>query len=518
MPAKPTSIPLWCTQNAANMQAPPASLIASGWLPGQPLPAAFANYSANLTGQWIAYLAAAQNSTQVVDAVQPAIRLLEGGRWSFASATSTLTWSADAFISFAGLTDAQNTLKAGSVTIPAGSVAFVQSNAPFVDQGGTTAGSTTITGLAYADQLSAGWTVSGTGIPANATIQSIDTTAKTLTLSAAATATGSGVRLVFTGSGPLTAQVADVASFAPTANTVVFARATTGECVVGVGSGQMILRPQEAKPLLGAGYLDVTRVTAGEALAAGQMVYLSVGETGFSRQTGQAYVASAAANVSQRAQVLGACLTATAAGGTARIVTQGVLPFFTGLTPGAAYYLSASGDGSITSTAPTTPFQSVVQLGIAISSTTLILAGPGSRKATLVPSGDNTNALLQVSAGTCYIPANNTAAQNVVRYGLQPGGSAGSLTYYFSAEFAGTIKAVKLFATLSSTSNWTLTTTNSTQKTSTQTSFTFSSAGIAFPRPNASLAAADIVNFTVAPAANQANGNSLLVDFTFQAT
>lgn len=62
--------------------------------------------------------------------------------------------------------------------------------------GATTSGNATITGISSTADLLVGDGVAGTGIPAGATISSL--TSNTITISANATATGSGVSLVFT--------------------------------------------------------------------------------------------------------------------------------------------------------------------------------------------------------------------------------------------------------------------------------------------------------------------------------
>ena len=61
-------------------------------------------------------------------------KLIEGGSWSFATNTipdpdePTLTWSADAYISLPGLTNARNTIPAGSVVLDPGEAAYVNLN------------------------------------------------------------------------------------------------------------------------------------------------------------------------------------------------------------------------------------------------------------------------------------------------------------------------------------------------------------------------------------------------------
>ena len=64
--------------------------------------------------------------------------------------------------------------------------------------GNTLSGSTTISGIANPDQLESGMAVTGGGIPSGATITGIDADANEISISIAASATGSGVSLEFT--------------------------------------------------------------------------------------------------------------------------------------------------------------------------------------------------------------------------------------------------------------------------------------------------------------------------------
>lgn len=65
--------------------------------------------------------------------------------------------------------------------------------------GNITTGSTLVTGLTSLGGISVGYTISGTGIPAGATVAAIDLMARTLTLSAAATATTAALAITVVG-------------------------------------------------------------------------------------------------------------------------------------------------------------------------------------------------------------------------------------------------------------------------------------------------------------------------------
>lgn len=53
------------------------------------------------------------------------IKLISGGSWSWDLGTQTLTWSSNAYVVVAGLTNASNTILGGSVVVPSGQVAYV---------------------------------------------------------------------------------------------------------------------------------------------------------------------------------------------------------------------------------------------------------------------------------------------------------------------------------------------------------------------------------------------------------
>jgi hypothetical protein len=96
-------------------------------------------------------------------------------------------------------------------------------------------------------------------------------------------------------------------------------------------------------------------------------------------------VKKAQANAAATAACIGLmATTSTAAAGSGSVMTNGVLTATTtqwdavagttgGLTKGTRYYLSAATAGIITSTAPTTVGQYVVELGIGISTTEMLL-------------------------------------------------------------------------------------------------------------------------------------------------
>lgn len=103
-----------------------------------------------------------------------------------------------------------------------------------------------------------------------------------------------------------------------------------------------------------------TSYTASGAIADAEAVYISAAST----------VALADASAESTARVIGFADGAIADTTSGDICHDGVLDGFTGLTPGARYFLSETA-GAITTTPPTSDESAVVQVGIAKSATEL---------------------------------------------------------------------------------------------------------------------------------------------------
>jgi hypothetical protein len=101
---------------------------------------------------------------------------------------------------------------------------------------------------------------------------------------------------------------------------------------------------------------------AGENLSAGDYVYINA--------SGNVLKADASAANASKAAV-GFVLTAVSNGNPATVYLEGNNDQHTGLTPGAAYFLSATTPGAPTTTAPTTAGHVVQYIGRATSSTTI---------------------------------------------------------------------------------------------------------------------------------------------------
>jgi predicted RecA/RadA family phage recombinase len=109
---------------------------------------------------------------------------------------------------------------------------------------------------------------------------------------------------------------------------------------------------------------DVKTLTNGEAtpITVGQVVYISAAST----------VKLAKADASGTSDVIGLVKAASiSAGASGAIQIDGALAGLTGLTSGAAHYLSAATAGALTTTAPSAVGQFVTRVGTGISTTEL---------------------------------------------------------------------------------------------------------------------------------------------------
>lgn len=106
---------------------------------------------------------------------------------------------------------------------------------------------------------------------------------------------------------------------------------------------------------------DTRTVTAGETLAAGDLIYLSV--------TPEAFKADANSEAKEAIGFVIAGITAAATG--TAYFGSGVISGLTGLTPGARYFLSATTPGGISTSKPTGTGDIVQQIGRALSTTEL---------------------------------------------------------------------------------------------------------------------------------------------------
>lgn len=448
-PSKPTLVPYW-TDGAPNKVAQPtAAAAAQGFTAGQPPPFEYVNWLFNQLGNWVGYLNEAQNSASMSTSLNDLMRLINGGRWSWALGSSTLTWSAPFNLAVPSVTDASNQAPAGSVTLADGQVAYVVANIPFSAQGDLTSGSNQILDLTYELGISVGQGVSGTGIPPGAVVTAINGT--TVTLSDKATATAGKQAITFSGSGALQMAVATSATLVPGPNTIIIARRVGSSVYVGVNTSQMLLRDGESRLLLGTGYINTVSALAGMPLPARAPVYISQGgsdanvisaitsagsaaltvgdssglyagmgasgngipagatiasvsgsavtlsaavtasasavQVTFTRVPGFVYACDASIiNGANRSGFVGFTVAPYAAGAQATCATGGILFGFSGLTLGATYYVDPSTPGGIALGKPSVVGQTIVPVGTALGNTVLSINSAGAAANTVVTS------------------------------------------------------------------------------------------------------------------------------------
>ena len=179
-----------------------------------------------------------------------------------------------------------------------------------------------------------------------------------------------------------TANAADITSTQLTADLNQFTSSLQG-LVPGSGGGTTnFLR---ADGTWTAPTIFTTTVTAGENLTTNDIVYLSTGAADGSRTAGQAYKLDATNNL--RINSIGIVQTGVSAAATATIITAGVVTGLTGLTAGQPVYASISAPGGNQVTAPNATGQWVIQIGVALTSTTMALNASASATAIKI-SGD----------------------------------------------------------------------------------------------------------------------------------
>lgn len=151
--------------------------------------------------------------------------------------------------------------------------------------------------------------------------------------------------------------------------------------------------------------------TAGEALSAGQVVYLSDGSGG--KQSGRWYKADAANTYSSTLSEVGMTPAAITSGNSGTIILGGQITGLSSLSVGAEYFVGTA--GALTSTAP----GNKRHLGHADSSTSLVLTG---NPVTALPTMTN-GQLIIGSTGASPVVAALTAGN-----GITATGGAGTLT------------------------------------------------------------------------------------------
>lgn len=148
--------------------------------------------------------------------------------------------------------------------------------------------------------------------------------------------------------------------------------------------------------------LDLTG-TAGEALTAAQIVYLSDGSG--AKTAGRWYLADADNAYSSTLPVIGVAVAAIASGSAGTIRIDGAVTGLSGLVTGGTYYVSATA-GALTATAPAAGRR----VGQADSATTLVMA---TNPTPLRVDGALTQGRLTLTTATCVTTADVTAATTI---------------------------------------------------------------------------------------------------------
>lgn len=394
---RPSMVPTWAENNQTNVDQPPDSLRAVGYVADEVPMAEHLNWLFWSLGNWVGYLDQANAATVMATTLDVNTRLVGGGTWSYDANSKTLAWDMAAGLLIPSIPLSDNAIAAGSVILGDNVVAYVQANVPYTTSGALKSGDAYVRNVAHPAAISVGWTVTGTGIPDNTTVTAINDS--TLTLSQAATATNGTAVLTFAGNTALTVQAAPAASFLPNPNTVIIAIGRQSHAIVGANSGQMMLRHNERKMLLGSGYVSSVTALAGQSLAANTPVYISQGSSD-SRTSGSLYACEAgSANGAQRGQFIGFVPNAYATGDSAHVVSAGIVNGFSNLTVGQVYYLDPSNTGAITTTRPTAVGTFVVPIGCAITSTSLRINPAATNALQAIQSGQTVNGFLIVRPG-----------------------------------------------------------------------------------------------------------------------
>lgn len=134
------------------------------------------------------------------------------------------------------------------------------------------------------------------------------------------------------------------------------------------------------------GSSSTVNATAGESLAIGDAVYISLGASDGGRTAGRVYKVDAAniASPDTRIEYIGFAADAASAGNSLRVQVAGELGGFTGLTAGTQLFASTSTPGGRQTAVPSVNGQWIIPLGIAKDSSTIVINGALSSTATKI--------------------------------------------------------------------------------------------------------------------------------------
>lgn len=407
MTTRPASFLEWVPDaDPAKITQPPVPLSDQGYIKNQVPTFQHFNWLMHTADQWIQYLdqqAGGIITTYTAPPYLPNnIRLTGGGFWLAAEVTNTVTptvvvsWETAFSIHMPGVPDSANQVAAGNVSLLERQIAWVDVNLPIITTGDVTSGSAIITNVADTSNIAVGMAVAGPGIPRPAGRTVSSKTSSTVTLSGNANLTASGAQFSFAAPTALTVNVGDYADFQPKRNSVIFATRREADVgvigfansngvpqiapvvVVGANCEQMLLRPCEWRTLDSPGYETVFLAqTAGTVTkgAAVQISTWSIGSTGPTATAVGNLSATNAAMLGFMTQLISATFS-VAASYIGWVMCRGILKNVkTGLTAKGQYYLDTG--GAITTTPPTASGSVVIPVGIALTSTVLMVNPAG---------------------------------------------------------------------------------------------------------------------------------------------
>lgn len=356
----------WTDGAPAKVVQPPGNFLLEGWDPGQAPPSQYMNWLFYTTDQWIKYLDAL-TSTGVPD---QALRLINGGFWSFNATTGAFAWSAIANIAIPGTIDSANAISAGAVTLADGDIAYVNMTLPVLAQASGAIGTDLLTNMSFTGNLSIGMSVQGPGIPGGTTVLAVNPAS--VQISANLTADETNQTFFFSTINSMTMQVAASSTFIPSFGTLLIGRRVGNQVYVGLNANLMNLKDGEFKKLGADGYLQShDTVLAGENLTQGQVFYISPGSDG-GRIAGRAYKLDCSAGNPLRSNFAGIAISNVITGDPVPATFSGFYKS-TGLSPGHLYYGNPAVTGGIVADRPSTLGASIMPIGLAISTTVLLL-------------------------------------------------------------------------------------------------------------------------------------------------
>lgn len=234
-----------------------------------------------------------------------------------------------------------------------------------------------------------------------------------------ALANGEMAYLIIDRAGAGGATTVSIGSSVPTITSETFDYIMIGKRVDVLGAGYLhiplhkqVLEPGQTVRLgaSGSGGSKI-KVVAGENLTAGQAVYVSKGSANgdIGRTLGEAYKLDASND--NRMEFVGFVELTVTSGNDVSIQTSGEMSGFVGLIAGVPLWADYTTPGAYTQTAPSASGNWLVPLGVATSSTKILVNAAGAA-----------TAIFLEATSTGFAVANNTASQNII--GLAMNGAA----------------------------------------------------------------------------------------------